>query len=147
MSNTIQNRPTCISSYQDIQRIAQQGQERALAARGFGGQLQGMDNKDQLSNLFAQLANLVQGEKPAKQEPVLAGRKPVTPDPVIAGDKPVVPPPVTAGLIAIEPPVMQPVEMPKPVEVAPAPEPVVAGGISVPPPAESVGTVGTPQEK
>lgn len=144
MNNTIQNKPTRISSQEEIQRLAQQGQERALKARGGFNINKGVEGKEKdkgLANVASHLAHSVKGQGEPKV--------PKSNDPVIAGGKPVVPPPVIAGLIAPEPPVMQPVEVPvdiTPVESAPE-EPVVAGGISVPPPAESVSTMSIPQEK
>ena len=107
MANAIQNKPICIGS-QDIQRLAQQGQTRALNARGntmnTGGKTDG-----NLSNLTSQCANaIVAGGKPATptKPPVIAGGKPATP-PVIAGGLPTptkpIEPPVVAGGIMIQP--------------------------------------------
>ena len=124
MSNTIQNKPTCITA-QDIRQLAQQGQTRALNARNFAnGKLE--NNKPAISNLAERLANsVVAGRQTATQpDPVLAGGKPVRPqEPVIAGGKPVNPPilsgmmppppksiepPVLAGMVAPQPPVNTP---------------------------------------
>lgn len=124
MSNTIQNKPTCITA-QDIRQLAQQGQTRALNARTFAnGNLE--NNKPAISNLAEQLANsVIAGGKPVRpQEPVLAGGKPVRPqEPVLAGGKPINPPvisgmmpplpkpiepPVLAGMVAPQPPVNTP---------------------------------------
>lgn len=111
MSNTIQNKPTCITA-QDIRQLAQQGQARALNARTFAnGNLE--NNKPAISNLAEQLANsVIAGGKPVRpQEPVLAGGKPINP-PVISGMMPPPPkpiePPVLAGMVAPQPPVNTP---------------------------------------
>jgi hypothetical protein len=109
MSNTIQNKPTCITA-QDIRQLAQQGQTRALSARNFANS--GLDNNaSNINNLAAKLANsVIAGGKTApKQDPVLAGGKPVNP-PIISGMMPPPPkpvePPVLAGMVAPQPPVI-----------------------------------------
>jgi hypothetical protein len=109
MTNAIQNKPTCIGS-QDIQRIAQQGQNRALNARGLPADM-GSKNDTNISNLLSNCASsIVAGGKPA-QPPVVAGGKPVTPPttkpPVVAGGLPApskpLEPPVVAGGITVQP--------------------------------------------
>jgi hypothetical protein len=98
MTNAIQNKPTCIGS-QDIQRLAQQGQTRALNARGNTGTMGGKTDGN-LSNLMSNCASsIVAGGKPAKP--------PTTKPPVIAGGMPApskpVEPPVVAGGITVQP--------------------------------------------
>lgn len=98
MTNAIQNKPTCIGS-QDIQRLAQQGQTRALNARGNTGTMGGKTDGN-LSNLMSNCASsIVAGGKPATP--------PTTKPPVIAGGMPApskpVEPPVVAGGITVQP--------------------------------------------
>ncbi len=115
MTNAIQNKPTCIGS-QDIQRLAQQGQTRALNARGNTGTMGGKTDGN-LSNLMSNCASsIVAGGEPAKP--------PTTKPPVVAGGKPATPPPTT------KPPVIAG-GMPAPSK--PVEPPVVAGGITVQP--------------
>ncbi|OQX05284.1 MAG: hypothetical protein BWK73_33950 [Thiothrix lacustris] len=114
MTNAIQNKPTCIGS-QDIQRLAQQGQTRALNARCNAGNVSEKTEKN-IGNLLSNCAtSIVAGGKPAKP--------PTTKPSVIAGGKPATPPPTT------KPPVIAG-GMPVPTKPL---EPVVAGGITVQP--------------
>lgn len=124
MNNTIRNRPTSITP-QDIQRMAQQGQDRALRARGFPTTPMGpMSYDDHMGRLAHSLIRSINHHgKPVRSEPTLAGGRPVNPDlipqeqplpePVVAGGISVPPPPVTMGLVAAEPPV--PVQLTPPV--------------------------------
>lgn len=123
MSNTIQTKPTSIST-KDIQRVAQQGQERALKARGFTDKsTDGNIPKDKaIHNVVEQLTHSVKGEGHAPVKNPKPTPTPSPTEPVLAGGKPVVPPPVLAGLVAQEP---IPVEVPKT-------DPVIAGGITAP---------------
>jgi hypothetical protein len=135
MSNTIQNKPTCISA-QDIRQLAQQGQTRALNARNFAnGNLD--NNASGISNLAEKLANsVVAGGKTATpSNPSLAGGKPVQPQaPIIAGGKSVNPP-IIGGMVPLPP--SKPVEPPVLAGmVAPQP-PVIAGLIAQPEPTQT----------
>ena len=115
MTNAIQTKPTCIGS-QDIQRLAQQGQTRALNARGNTTNV-GEKTEKNISNLASNCASsIVAGGKPAKP--------PTNKPPVVAGGKPATPPPTT------KPPVIAG-GMPAPTK--PLEPPVVAGGITVQP--------------
>lgn len=130
MSNTIQNKPTCITA-QDIRQLAQQGQTRALNARNFAnGNLD--SNTSTISKLAEKLANSVvaDGKNANQSDPSLAGGKPVRPqEPVLAGGKPVTPPPVVSGMMPpqpkpLEPPVISGMVAPQP--------PVLAGLVARP---------------
>ncbi|WP_298607798.1 hypothetical protein [uncultured Thiothrix sp.] len=167
MSNTVQSKPTSIQA-QDIQRYAQQGQDRAIKARSFSVDSTQPDKQENIKQLANSLVNSIDSKtqsqnqavgagnlpKPTPKEPsvsVVAGGlpKPTPKEPVVAGGlpapKPQEPPVVAGGLPAPtpEPPVVAG-RLPTPTPQEP---PVVAGRLPTPTPKEPVVAGGLPIPK